>query len=186
MRLHRLRTPPRRHAQQGVVVIMFALSLVMLMGFAGLALDGARLYVNKTELQNAADACALAAAQELAPTGGAPGLAGFTRAHAAGVLAATRNRSDFQSQPVPDIDVAVEFAAAAVDATWRTFDVAKAPDLVARCTITPTALTLWFLPVLGFADAAVGAVAAATRDIKDTNCALPGGGQCQDVASLVQ
>jgi Flp pilus assembly protein TadG len=181
----RRRTPPRRHAQQGVVVLMFALSLTLLMGFAGLALDGARLYVNKAELQNAADACALAAAQELNPTGGAPGLAGFTRARAAGVLAATRNRSDFQSQPVPGDDVAVEFAAAAVGATWRVFDAAQATDLVARCTVTPTALTLWFLPVLGFADVEVGAVAAATRDIAGNNCA-PGPGLCPDVASLVQ
>lgn len=175
------RTPPRRHAQQGVVVVMFALSLVLLMGLAGLALDGARLYVNKTELQNAADACALAAAQELAPGG-----ANFVLAHDAGMLAATRNFSDFQRTAVPQQSVTIEFAATATSAAvWRQLGAAQATDLVARCTVAPAALALWFMPVLGIASTSVNAVAAATRDIAGNNCA-PGPGLCADVASLVQ
>ena len=52
---------PTRQAQRGAVAIIVGLTLAVLVGFAGLAIDGGRLYVNKTELQNAADACALAA-----------------------------------------------------------------------------------------------------------------------------
>lgn len=51
--------------QQGAVVIIVALSLVVLIGMLGLVLDLGRLYVAKTDLQNAADAAALSGASQL-------------------------------------------------------------------------------------------------------------------------
>ncbi|WP_298235033.1 pilus assembly protein TadG-related protein [uncultured Azohydromonas sp.] len=174
------RPPPRRAAQRGVVAVMFALSLVLLVGFTGLALDGARLYINKAELQNAADACALAAAQELDPA-----LPNFARAHAAGMLAATRNFIDLQSQGVPPENVTVEFAASANAAVWNLTGLALPSDLVARCTVAPPALALWFMPALGIDNAAVKAAAAASRNIAGLNCAK-GLGNCQAQASLLQ
>lgn len=51
--------------QQGYVLVMLVLVLVVLLGIAALALDLGRLYVLRTEMQNAADAAALAAAAEL-------------------------------------------------------------------------------------------------------------------------
>ena len=69
-------TAPSR--QRGAVAIMVGLSLVVLVGMFGLAVDSGQLYVNKAELQSAADACALAASQELtcqsAAAGGAAGI----------------------------------------------------------------------------------------------------------------
>jgi uncharacterized membrane protein len=53
-----------RREQRGTVAIIVALSALVLFGFAGIAIDVGRLYVNKTELQTAADACALAAAAD--------------------------------------------------------------------------------------------------------------------------
>jgi hypothetical protein len=44
--------------------------IVVLVGFIGLALDLGKLYVSKSELQNRADSCALAAARDL--TGATP------------------------------------------------------------------------------------------------------------------
>lgn len=54
---------PRR--QGGVSIVILALSLVMLLTFAALAIDAGNLYVAKNELQNAADAGALAGARRL-------------------------------------------------------------------------------------------------------------------------
>jgi Flp pilus assembly protein TadG len=51
--------------QQGVTVIIFALLLVVFIGFAALAVDIGHLYVVRNELQNAADAGALAGARLL-------------------------------------------------------------------------------------------------------------------------
>lgn len=50
------------HSQRGIVIIWFALLLPLLLGFAALAIDVARLNLAKVELQNAADAAALAGA----------------------------------------------------------------------------------------------------------------------------
>ena len=58
--LRRNRNHPGGRQERGVVAIIVALSLVVLVGFAGLALDLGKLYVAKSELQNSADACALA------------------------------------------------------------------------------------------------------------------------------
>lgn len=51
--------------QRGAVAIMFGLSLVVLFGFMALVFDLGRTYVVRTELQNAADAAALAGAKDL-------------------------------------------------------------------------------------------------------------------------
>ncbi len=54
-----------RDRQGGASLVLMALSLAMLFAFAGLALDGGNLYVARNELQNAADAGALAGARVL-------------------------------------------------------------------------------------------------------------------------
>lgn len=54
--------------QSGLVIVMLALVMVILLGVAALALDLGRLYVLKSEMQNAADAAALAGAAELNAT----------------------------------------------------------------------------------------------------------------------
>jgi hypothetical protein len=60
-----IRMLPMRHRQYGATAIMFALTVLVLFGFMGLALDLAQAFNRKTELQNAADAAALAGAKEL-------------------------------------------------------------------------------------------------------------------------
>lgn len=57
-----------RHHQRGAVAIMFGLSIFVLFGFMALAIDLGRTYVVRTELQNAADAAALAGAKQLNQT----------------------------------------------------------------------------------------------------------------------
>jgi Putative Flp pilus-assembly TadE/G-like len=60
-----LRQPDGRR-DRGQILILFALSIVVLFSFAGLAFDIGRFYSEKRFLQNAADAAALAAANALA------------------------------------------------------------------------------------------------------------------------
>ena len=64
-RSHHIKT--QLHRQRGSAAIWFALCLPVLIGFAALAIDLARLNLTKTELQNAADAAALAGARYLTP-----------------------------------------------------------------------------------------------------------------------
>ena len=61
--------------QRGAVAILFGLSIFVLFGFMALAIDLGRTYVVRTELQNAADAAALAGAKQLNQTAAGVGSA---------------------------------------------------------------------------------------------------------------
>jgi len=59
---------PSHGQQSGVILVFAALMLVVLLGMIGLAIDLGHAYVNKSQLQNIADACALAGASALDET----------------------------------------------------------------------------------------------------------------------
>jgi hypothetical protein len=171
MNTHHPRAAPQR--QRGAVAIMVGLSLAVLIGFAGLALDGGRLYVNKTELQNAADACALAASYELS---GAPAIpaASFTQAHNAGMLVAAKNRVGFQGAAIDPQDVTIEFGTSLTAGAW--LSAASNPpgtSKYVRCTMQETGIAPWFMQVVGFGPQTVRALATASLNNAQTNCGLP-------------
>ena len=60
-----LSTDHQRKGERGSVVIMTAISMLLLILMVGLCIDISRIYTVRAELQNAADAAALAAAKEL-------------------------------------------------------------------------------------------------------------------------
>ncbi|MBT2727432.1 pilus assembly protein [Bacillus sp. ISL-75] len=51
--------------ESGATVVIVAISMVVLLGFAALAIDGGRIYLEKSKLQKALDAAVLAGAQGL-------------------------------------------------------------------------------------------------------------------------
>lgn len=51
--------------QKGIAVVVVAMALPVMLGFAALVVDMGNLYLNKTQLSSAADAAVFAAAQEL-------------------------------------------------------------------------------------------------------------------------
>lgn len=55
----------KKNKNKGQVLVLFALSLIVILGFAALAIDVAYFYHTKNQLQGAADAAALAGAAEL-------------------------------------------------------------------------------------------------------------------------
>ncbi|MES3022675.1 MAG: pilus assembly protein TadG-related protein [Pseudomonadota bacterium] len=59
------RAPYRARREGGAIAVVFGLMLVAVIGFVGIALDLAHVYARRTEMQNLADAAALAAAREL-------------------------------------------------------------------------------------------------------------------------
>lgn len=67
-RMNGKRMPARQH---GAVAVLVALFLLALLGFGALALDLGRVFVVRNQLQNAADAAALAGAGVLSGPGGA-------------------------------------------------------------------------------------------------------------------
>ena len=66
----RLTSRISRDGESGAVLVVVALTLVMLMGFAAFAVDVGNQYAHRRQAQNTADAAALAAAVELSRPGG--------------------------------------------------------------------------------------------------------------------
>jgi Flp pilus assembly protein TadG len=180
MRGRRNRAGPGR--ESGAVAIVVALSMAVLIGFFGLAFDLGKLYVAKSELQNSADACALAAAREL--TGGNTNQ--LALAEAAGIATGMRHDVLFQSEPVSlTTDDSVTFS--------ETFDGAYQPKTAinsteallmqyARCKVSRVSITNWFIQILNLmpgitiGSQAVAATAVATRTPSQiTSCAIPVG-----------
>ena len=163
----------RRRDSRGAVAIIVALLLTVMVGFLGLAGDGGRLYLAKTELQNGADACALAASYELT---GAPTIptAAFPRAEAAGRTIAKQNRVGFQGSAIADADIVVGFGSSlAAGSLWATAGAAAPSSKYVRCTLTRSGFAPYFMQVLGFGATSVKAIATATLTPAQSNCAVP-------------
>ncbi len=160
-----------RARQRGAIALIVGLSLAVMIGFVGLAIDGGRLYLTKTELQNAADACALAASYELT---GAPFIpvAAFTRADAAGVAVTQRNKVEFQGTAIPAGDATITYSNS-LSGGWVSSGGAPANARYVRCVIQRTGITPYFMQVLGIGNQTVNALATASLAPAQTNCALP-------------
>lgn len=169
------RKPCLRRRQSGVVAIIVGLSLAVLVGFAGLVFDLGRLFINKTELQNAADACALAAARELTCSTGPCPASSLVSAQAAGIYVAARHNRDFQSEAVTIAPEDVKFGTDLAP-TSAYLSVAETPDPASRyvmCTARSEGILPWFMGALGIGAQSVGATAVATVAPSRTNCAIP-------------
>ncbi|MFW5330452.1 pilus assembly protein TadG-related protein [Hydrogenophaga sp. ZJX-1] len=186
---------PRQHPaarrERGAVAIILGLTLAVLIGFAGLAIDLGRFFVIKTELQNAMDACALAAASQLRPGQNNPtaltkaiaygrvfstgGIDDPATAPLEGNIAAIRNRANFQSTVIDIAANQITFS----DTLGGTYEEAGSADYntaaFAKCTFPLTGLPIFFMrvlnPVLG--TQTVSAMAAATLAPSASACAIP-------------
>ncbi|TIC85248.1 pilus assembly protein TadG-related protein [Crenobacter intestini] len=159
-----------RKQQRGAVALIVALSLVAMIGFLGLVVDLGRLYINKSELANAADACALAAAREL----GVPPIAdSLQRAVAAGQLVGGRNNVDFQGNPVTvsASDITFSDKLASEYKPYGSADPAKAKYV--RCELPRSGILPWFMQVLGIGAQSVSAQAVASQQQSQISCGLP-------------
>ena len=169
--------------QHGGVAILVALSLTVLIGFIGLVLDLGRLYVNRSELQNAADACALAAAAELncdPDVAGACTPAYLERAEAIGRFVAGQNRRDFQGQPVSihATDVRFHTALAPNEAYLARSNNPSPSARYVMCIARANGITPWFMGVLGQGPSDLQAYAVATLQPAQRFCSSSPIGVC--------
>ena len=164
------------------VIITTMLTLLALLGFMGIAVDFGHLFVVKTELQTAADSCALAAVQELdgssVMVGGVSDA--LTRATRAGKTAGNLNKVNFQGAAAGLVDADVTFSDALNGSYSHTFS-PPANAKYAKCTSTKGGMAPWLLQALTAvngntafsATQGVKALAVATTTPSDTACAIP-------------
>lgn len=138
--------------------------MVVLLAAVGLAVDGGRLLSNKSELQAAADACALGAVTELVCNATDP--ACLQRATRRGVAMAALNRRDLQGAPVTLTESDVTFSTT----INGTFDKTQNASRFARCVIQPEPVIPSLLGVLGITSMQAGATATATLTSTEQIC----------------
>jgi len=159
--------------ERGVVAIIVALTLAVLIGFAGLALDLGKLYIAKSELANAADACALAASRDLTKA------VSLSTPEAAGMTVGASNRVLLQSENVAlstNSNVTFSQQFTGPYQTKDKFTPADVPNIAyVRCTVSRAGIANWFMQVVNatLGTSAVAATAVASTTQSQTTCALP-------------
>ncbi len=171
------RFPPRR--QHGAVAVAFIIMSALLFAFVFLATDIGHLYVNKSELQNAADSCALAASAAL--TGANSNQ--LVVAESYGMTAGSRNRVDMQRDDIPLVAANITFSQT-LGGTYKPRSAIAAADVLkmryARCTLTKNDVKTLLLRVANLipgeniaAVSTVAATAVGTLSPSVSNCAMP-------------
>jgi Flp pilus assembly protein TadG len=178
--------------QRGAVAIIVALSLVVLFGFAGLALDLGRLHVNKTELQSAADACALAASRELICASATCPAQFLINAETAGIFAAGKNLNDLQSSAVTIAPADVRFSTALGPNSGYLSRAggASTDSKFAMCIARSSGLVPWFMDLVSqllgqgnHGPSFVASMAVATLAPSQSFCLGPPMGVCKVAGS---
>ncbi len=115
---------------EGTVMVMMALGLVAFLGLASLAVDMGNLYVAKNELQNVADAAALAGARQLIDNSNGTAVVDSTAAQAAAMGVAQTQAQLSNQASLPDAsrtDLSIAFGnwniyAGSPSTAWTTTD----------------------------------------------------------------
>jgi hypothetical protein len=159
---------------RGAIAIMVGICILAMIAFLGVVIDLGRMYTIKTELSNAADACALAAASEL--RGDADSL---IRADNAADMTTQRNLADFQRTTVSFIQNSTVTFSDHLEpiANYKTRTAVVPADIpnmhYARCLLPRSGILPWFMQVMGFGTQAVASHAIASLYNSQTSCALP-------------
>jgi len=169
--------------QRGGIAVAFAILSVLLLGFVGFGTDIGRLYVSRTELQNAADACVLAASAALTGMHDEQ----LLQAEAWGIAAGSVNRVGMQSTAASiPVGSAVTFSATQQGAFVPASDYRRSSDIrgvqYVRCTVTESGIAPNLSRVLALLPGgeAIGprrVTASATGTLRGSpaNCSLPVG-----------
>ena len=138
-----------RKRQRGAVAVMVGVLIFSLIGLLGIVIDLGHLYVRKAELQNAADAAALAGVRQFNGTA-----AGIDKAVIAAIAMAAANASDLGKTPVTIAAAQIRFSKTSPNGSWVDAATARADPAqytfikVDTSGIAQETRPTWFMPVL--------------------------------------
>jgi Flp pilus assembly protein TadG len=176
----RRRPPLRRSGQQGVVAVVVAMTIVAMVGMVGLAIDLGQMFIAKTEVQNSADACALAAVRDMYAGLPTP----TVKAEASGRTVANLHRAGFQSKVIGGTTTPVSITFATTAAGPYTSGAGLSTSQAAamkyvRCDVSYSGIKTFFIqalnaiPGVSIGDQQVSAFAVATLLPSQSACAIP-------------
>jgi Flp pilus assembly protein TadG len=168
-----------RRRQRGAFATAFVVMALLLMFFVGFGLDFGRIFVSRTELQNSADACALAGAKSLTGAG-----AQLTVAEAWGITAGKLNLVGMQAiAPTIVADSQMTFSAT-LNGAYATKSAVTAAGTASsirfvKCTLRETNVSPFVIKIANLITPAsvtattVTAMAVASLAPSSTTCAIP-------------
>ena len=154
--------------RRGAISVVTALTLVMLVGFVGMAVDLARMFVVRSELQTAVDACALSAALELNGQSDAP-----LRAQLAGQFLADQNKINFQSTALVLATDKITFSSSLNGPFLAASSISGSSARYVRCAESQPGLVAYFLSVIGIPTMPLTADAVAGVQPSQSVCSVP-------------
>jgi hypothetical protein len=153
--------------QSGSVIVIVAILLTVLLGFAALAVDIGRLMVAKNELQNAADAAALAGASHLYPQipPSSPSPPDWTTATTEATNSIGLNKSDRETLTSGTVQAGYwDYASPPPGPSYTLKGTGIPPgaqDFAAVQVTIPIAVQHWLAPIIGINTSNVSAMATA-------------------------
>ena len=156
----------RASRERGVILLWFAFFLMVMVGFVALGIDGAKMAATKVELQNAADAAALAGASAVSTSPGSQGELAQALARARAQETGRLNRA-FVGGPQP-----VEIDAADISFPTRT----QIRVVARRSKAAGNGMTTSFARALGHPTVDLAAAAVAE--------AMPVNSVCEDLVPM--
>lgn len=179
--MRKRRQLPGLRRQGGIIAVLTAISLLAILGMAGLALDGGHTMISKTRLQNVADAAALSSAKTLMMTQN-----DVVEAEVEAFAMFADAANDLGHNEINDsyvngqLDVTVEFSKALIPFTPGT-----TPANYVRVTATDFAMPTTLMQVMGVnsIDVAVSAVAGPSVSLGKT-CNIAPLMVCADPSSI--
>lgn len=159
---------PAPAAQQGAISVLAGLMIVLLIGFAGLAVDIGQAIVQRNEVQAAADSCALAAALELNGGSDAP-----ARAASAGAFLSGRNRQRFQAASALLPAASVTFSSQPSGPFVAAGSISGANAVYVRCSGSISGVASQFMAATGISNFQVRASATAGNVPSMATCSAP-------------
>jgi len=158
----------RSSAQHGALSVFTALSIFVLLGAVGLAIDAGRIYTVHDEMQAAVDACALAGALELNGASDAP-----ARAAAVGGYVGGRNKVNFQAGSAAIPVSGISFSAT-LGGTFVGVDAIQGSTArYIRCHLNISGVAVYFMSALGVGSQNLEATAVGAVAPSQAVCAIP-------------
>lgn len=149
----------RRHREDGFVILATAISIFILFGMLGLAVDLGRLFILKSEAQAFADTAAIDGVRML--NGKTSGIEAAKTA-----ILGSKNRINFNTSSVPENLTTVEFAKSAVG-PWETDLIGSAAGYAfIRVTVKPQMKLLLISAIQNSSTASVSGQAVAAQAAK--------------------
>lgn len=168
-----MRTTNCTRRQRGAAAVIVGLSMFALIGFAGIVVDLGRLFVTKSELQNAVDSCALAAARYV----NTPTPEQLRIATNAGVFAGNQHRAVLQGSNLAfasaDVTFSDQLDGTYVPASSLTTAAAASPMAYVRCLQQKGSIASSFMQLFGYNVSTVAASAKASLVPSNVTCFMP-------------